>query len=684
MHRSDLLALTNDDLTVLSNRGLVKRATKELEKRILTYELTENESQITIAWSDDVECILPSREQISDRHCSCSATNICRHLIRSILLYQREYQESKGENLLVAEPNLENEDKSAKAQIASKIWNPGDINDAELAAFYSKATITRSRKEFNSGQVIEVIRASKPIARLHTLAYTVRFLVPGDLRYTYCDCNETAPCRHVLFAVWAFRLLEENKISGIIDTVTEVLSTPTELLNEIDRTLQDLLKVGIKDISTPLIGRLERLANQCRQVELIWLGEIIAELIQMCDRYTNRDARFSISKVVELIGELCIRSDAIRSDGIRNNIETVPQLFIRGSKADKLTDIGAARLIGLGCGVEVKKQSTVLTTYLQDTDSGTVVAVCHEFIDPEVAKLPTFSQLAQKAIFKRVSLASLGAGQMLVKGGKRSPNYQFIPGRSQIVINPQSFQWSQLRSPLLVEDFEVLKAHLELLPPAALRPRRLTESFHVLAIDRVESVEFSNAEQETTAILKDANNSSVILKFPYNSRAAAGTELLLSWLNNQQIKFVAGQVYNTTSEMAITPVSLVRQEDGTNYILQPWIAGSEETSSRQVNQFSAVNFDPLQEYLQQLERVLSDFWLLGIARIDAKTIADWEKLGQLGRKLGLVYMTDKCDRVLEELHAESQRRREEESWEMNNGFIAGIILELTVLTQISN
>ena len=492
--------------------------------------------------------------------------------------------------------------------------------------------------------------------------------------------------RHVLFAVWAFRLLEENKISGIIDTTPEASVIPIELLDEIDRTLQDLLTVGIKDVSTPLIGRLERLTNQCHQAELIWLGEILTELIQMCDRYTNRDARFSISKVVELIGELCIRSDAIR-----NNIETVPQLFIRGSKADKLTDIGAARLIGLGCGVEVKKQSTVLTTYLQDTDSGTVVAVCHEFIDPETTELPSFSQLAQKAVFKRVSLSKLGAGQMLVKGGKQSPNYQFIPGRSQIVINPQSFQWSELRSPLLVEDFEVLKAHLELLPPAALRPRRLTESFHVLAIDRVESVEFSNAEQETTAILKDANHNSVILKFSYNSRAAEGTELLLSWLNNQQIKFVAGQVYSTTSGIAIAPVSLVRQEDGTNCILQPWIAGNEETkSSSQVNKSSVINLDPLREYLQQLERVISDFWLLGIARIDSKTINDWEQLSQLGKDLGLVYLTGKCERVLNLLGTTEKDLKAMQCGlggflreQLHQEAIAKIILEITVLTQVA-
>ena len=243
--------------------------------------------------------------------------------------------------------------------------------------------------------------------------------------------------------------------------------------------------------------------------ELIWLAEIVSELIQEYDRYTNRDARFSAVKVTELIGELCIRSDAIR-----NNIDTVPQLFIRGSKTDKLTEIGASRLIGLGCGVQIKKQSIILTVYLQDSNSGTVVAICQEFNRTENENEQLyFSELAQKALFKRVSFASLGAGQILTKGGKRSPNYQFLPGRRQMAINPQTFEWSKLRSPLLVEEFDVLQAHLQLLPPASVCPRRLTENFYVLAVDTVESVSFSAIEQETTAILSIANEMQLILSF---------------------------------------------------------------------------------------------------------------------------------------------------------------------------
>ncbi|OKH53781.1 hypothetical protein NIES2101_10035 [Calothrix sp. HK-06] len=343
MLRQDLLALTTDDLTVLSNRGLVKRAFKELEEGELSYDITQDaQGNISIRWSD-VECVLPATEELSDRHCNCSATTVCRHLIRSILIYQRTQ---------LLKPN-------SSPQTSSQFWNPGDISDAELSNYFNKATITRAKSEFNSGHVIELIKSNKPVARIHTLAYTVRFLVPGDIRYTYCDCSEPAPCKHVLYSVWPFRKLQPEQISGIISTQQEAAPIPVDILNDIEDNLISLLSSGIRGINKANIGRLRRLEQNCRTSSLIWLAEIIAEIIQEIERYESRDARFSSTRVVELVGELCIRIDAIRND-----TGAVPQLFIRGSQTDKLTDIGAARLISLGCGVQVCHKNVQLTTYL--------------------------------------------------------------------------------------------------------------------------------------------------------------------------------------------------------------------------------------------------------------------------------------------------------------------------------
>ena len=133
MVRQDLLALTTDDLIILSNRGLVKRALKELDEGITCEVTVDVHGNVFVRWSDAVECILPAKEELSDRHCSCSATTICRHLIRSILVYQRT----------VDGRDLGDEGNTGElGELQSKIptprmqpWNPGDISDLELANY---------------------------------------------------------------------------------------------------------------------------------------------------------------------------------------------------------------------------------------------------------------------------------------------------------------------------------------------------------------------------------------------------------------------------------------------------------------------------------------------------------------------------------------------------------------------
>ncbi len=435
-------------------------------------------------------------------------------------------------------------------------------------------------------------------------------------------------------------------------------------------------------MSPALVGRLRRLEQSCRAGELIWIGEIFAELMQERERYANRDARFSPRKIVELVGELCIRSDAIRND-----TGCVPQLFIRGSQADKLSTIGAARLVGLGCGVQVRQQSVLLTAYLQDP-SGTVVAVCENFaVSGEDGNEPSFWQLAQKPVFKQVSLAALGAGQMLIQGGKRSPDYQFLPGRKPIAVSSQMFDWESLRSPLLVEDFHLLQMHSSLQPPASLRPRRLTENFHVFAISQVGNVKFSQDEQVVEAILEDSDRHQAILKFPYNSRSQEGTEALLEYLENRQLLFVAGQIYLSTEGLIITPVSLVFQTGETRTILQPWIHGLQSNSDQSDISTSRIlptnstshspTPNPISLFLEQLLFALSELLLIGLERVDQDTVLTWQKTSDYGKSLGFTSFIDPINQLLALLG----KKQSNENWNLQ--LSTQLVLEICILVNLA-
>ena len=88
--RADLLALAPDDLATLTNRGTVKRAQKEIEAGEPTVEMREEEGgDLLFRWSDGVACRFQAGRPVHDAVCSSGLAGISRHIIRSILAYQK-------------------------------------------------------------------------------------------------------------------------------------------------------------------------------------------------------------------------------------------------------------------------------------------------------------------------------------------------------------------------------------------------------------------------------------------------------------------------------------------------------------------------------------------------------------------------------------------------------------------
>jgi hypothetical protein len=361
MPRADLLALTADDLAALSNRGTVKRAQREIEAEEYDGEVAEApDGTMTAKWSDGADCRIPAGAVLRDSHCSCAAAGLCRHLVRTVLAYQGHASQSAG----------------TQQAVPPGPWDPGEFTDGELQRHYRPAVLAKLRAEFEQGVLVELLRSSKPSVRFHLQGCVIRFQVRGDLRYTHCDCAETAPCGHVPLAVWAFRLLDPARSSGILATGERAPPAPVALLDDLERAALEFAEYGASGAPPAWVDRLRRLEEACRGGDLVWPAEVLAEWVEQQERYARHDALFAADRVADLIGELLVRCDAVRND-----TGALPQLLVRGASADRAMTLGAARFVGLGCGVRAGRKRVELTAYLQDADSGSVVAVRRHFAE---------------------------------------------------------------------------------------------------------------------------------------------------------------------------------------------------------------------------------------------------------------------------------------------------------------
>jgi hypothetical protein len=663
MPRADLLALSADDLATLTNRGTLKRAWREVEGGEVTCTFDETPAgDLTARWSDGVECRVPAGAVLADGRCSCAAAGLCRHLVRTALAYQKQAAPAPG----------------GPPAAPAAPWDPGTIPDEELACHWRPAALAKLREQFRQGVLVELVRGSKPSARFHLPGCLVRFLVPGDPRYTHCDCAAPAPCPHVPLAVWSFRLLAPGKAAGILATGARTPPLPAGLLDDLEAALGDLAGHGLSGAPAACAGRLARLENACREADLVWPAEVLAELLSEQERYAAHDARFAPERVAELVGEWAARLDAIRGD-----TGALPQVILRGSRADRPTTLGSARFVGLGCDARAGRRGVTLTAYLQDSDSGTVVAVSREFAegDADPQQPPrSFGELAQASAVKGSSFAALGAGQLLIRGGKRTAGCRLLPGRAEASVGPQTFAWEGLRPPVLVEEFAELEARLGALPPAALRPRRVAEDFHVCTVAGAEGAAFVAATQTARAVLVDPRGGRALLEHPFAARAQAGTEALLALLREKphDLRFVSGHVRRGPSGLVIQPVCLVAQEGSRRVALQPWVekrpaAGPTETEAGA----PAGAGDPLAEYLGELQGALGELFVLGLDRADALVARRWGELQHRGEAVGLARLA----RQVAGLAGDLARKGHSVRWD--SGPAARRLVALAVLARLA-
>ena len=609
MLRPDLIALSPDDLSALANRGLVKRAQKEVESADLTAQWTESEDgTICAVWSDQITCTLPGGKTLKEAKCSCASLELCRHILRTVLAWQRQQS--------VAVPGEETKPSPPVT------WDPGNITDVLIETQVNRTVRDRAATLWSQGILVELLRSNKPSARFHYPGHTVRFPVPDDMRYARCSCADPAPCVHAVLAVRAFRLLAADQTSGIISEGPIAKPVPLEPLQAAENCVKDLLTDGFSSLSPAWRDRVRRVSVECEDVTLAWPAQILEELAEDFDLYAARDAAFNPAQSVRRAGELLLRIDAILAGQA-----PVPQPFIRGMKADRDTELGAARFIGLGAMVNETLGSSTVSVFLQDCDNGYVLSLTRNFTEDPESTTPRkpFHQLARTTAVKDASLSLLASGQLITQGGRRTAVGRLVIGRARAVVNPQNYAWEQLKAPVLVDDFGELSARLRLLPPASFRSRRAGADFHVCPILSVEQAAFDPRTNSIVAVFCDQLGQQALMSHPWTERGQAGAEALLVALRSESKPlFVAGHMRTTGSKLLIHPTAVVFAGEGTSRrCVLPWLDTPPPAApSRPTSPFSGRS---AHSRYNAAEMLASDLILNGLRRSSARHWPGWSR-----------------------------------------------------------
>ncbi|NUP50307.1 MAG: hypothetical protein HOW97_23805, partial [Catenulispora sp.] len=334
--RADLLALTEDALVSLTNRGLYKRAAKEVAGG--SGPTVEADGEVVRGtFPDGVVCAVPPGG-LEAAECSCGAAGACRHVVAVVLAYQAAGPAS-----------------GAGAGEPPEAWSPGDFDDAALEALLGKRSMASARRRLAAGFLarVSVATAEEPVPWVELPNCSVRFLVPRDLAYARSDARDDKDA--IALAVWAWRAWAERAAevgdrhfsvggpaagaagtgagaesgadggaTGSDSSLPSPSPSPSaegegsaaavvDPLKQVQELAADIFLTGVAHLGAGFTPRLARVRRDLDRAGLRWPLLAADDLADQLAAHTERAARHRPELVADLLAELAARARAAGS-----------------------------------------------------------------------------------------------------------------------------------------------------------------------------------------------------------------------------------------------------------------------------------------------------------------------------------------------------------------------------------
>ncbi len=518
--RADLLALTPEALVSLANRGLFKRATKEMESS--PPMIVETDGTVVATAADGTITSIAPGVAIDASQCSCSATAMCRHRLALVLAYQAWAMAADGD-----EP-------PAPFRSTPTIWDPGSFTDDQLENLLGRRTMAAARRLHKAGysaRVIPATVADPPAVEL--AACTVRFLVPHELTYATPDADANPEC--IALAVWAAR-----QAQGIGSEVSLDIGGQRDgsVVSAID-VLDVVASTGIAESTTMLDVTVQRLRRSLDTAGQQWSVDAVDDLLSLLAAYRDRGASYDTRAIADIVVEVLARERCAVNGGASLRSRVL------GLEERAESQLRRIRLDSLGVRIDERGGQVQGRVFVAEPGTGHVLTITKTW--PIETDLPTGADLAGRRVLPRTSLGALAGGTLLSESVIRSASRKIVVRSNRVAkttVAPTAADWSTYPTSLRCSDISSLITELRALPPKMLRPRIDAELVRVVEIGEVVSLGYEPGDQRLDVLITDPSGTTAMLRSTYRPTAPAALETIADALGGAHgtPRFVSGVV----------------------------------------------------------------------------------------------------------------------------------------------
>ncbi|AXE38455.1 SWIM zinc finger family protein [Acidipropionibacterium virtanenii] len=543
--RDDLVALDEDALSALTNRGLVKRA-RRLADAPRTRCRVDAGGVVTADFDDGATAVIDA-SGLEGARCTCAATGMCRHILAAVLAHRG------------LPPSPTSPIGSPPRRIS---WTPASVGDEELVRRYGTAVLEAARARIASGLVAVVLRPdpSSPAVGANAAAVelpaTVRFLVPGDLGAAHTDVNPEARAEHIAVAALAWREADRTDRSSrrVEMSLGAALGTNART-DELTGIADCILIDGVRQSAATLAPMLAAARSRLDRAGLRWAVAVADDLSEQLSGYATGHSGYSRRRTAELLAEGHARARAAR---------TLGAAAVLGAGIAATTPMRRVRLVGLGARVSrsdddgFRTEGPVAVTtdiFLGDVDSAVVVVLRARSHQP--AGEPPRSTVGNRT--GGVLIGDLARGCLVTESAARSADRMLSLTSNRVarttVTTPPAI-WSQALPPgLLVDDYARALDQLAARGFRLVRPRVAAESVRVVEIDEVGPIGYRPGAQLLTADVFDRAGHRATVAARYRPACPSGLDALASALASGP-RMISGVLGRRSGRLLIDPLAV--------------------------------------------------------------------------------------------------------------------------------
>ncbi|WML33300.1 SWIM zinc finger family protein [Clostridium sp. OS1-26] len=364
-----LLAIDDEFLIGISNKGIFNRAKKDLEKSGEIKVVVEG-TTLKCILEDGTECII--NEDIKAYKCSCPSRTICKHVIMCYLYISREPKsmilcESLTHSTEEKEFHLLNKKEEGTKFNFGKLLN---IDIESLSKLLGEKDFDEIVKRINFGVQVEIEETSLLTIRFKDEEYKVK-LIPNTketispkeiLEEAICSCKSKDICRHKVEAVIHYEIFrgfikkEDLAILNKKSKVEKTLLIEGVLL--VKKLMEEILFIGVSRLPENIIDKVESTAVLCHNYNIPNLEKMLRSVKSEIELYMNKNASFSIASLRKRIGYIYTTALAIENCKDENKLYK-----LCGEHKSAYYDIPPIILYGIGAEAWSSKSGYEGVTY---------------------------------------------------------------------------------------------------------------------------------------------------------------------------------------------------------------------------------------------------------------------------------------------------------------------------------